>query len=162
LLLEFADLGSVEQLLCEHGMPKGLLAEHARAVMYDVTVGLVLAAIKSHHIHRDIKPANVLICKVKGGLCNGRDWVAKVADWGVSRRLEAPNWLARTVVGTPVYWPPEMMLGLSHDARLDSWCLGLLLLHIRAGRVPFWYLYTIDISEQERQARRSGEQGEKH
>ena len=52
---------------------------------------------------------------------------------------------------------PEQEPGCGHDCRLDSWQLGLLLLHIRHGGLPFLYLYLPGISEEERQQRRGEE-----
>lgn len=75
-------------------------------------------------IHRDIKPENLLI---SGGKI-------KIADFGWSiytnRRRE-------TVCGTLDYLAPEMVLGETHDFKVDVWGVGILAFELAAGKPPF-------------------------
>ena len=158
LLLEHARWGSLEQQLADgEGNPQGLTPEVCREVMFDVLHGLENASSSSGAIHRDIKPANILLCDPPPGMKpRHRPWIAKLADWGTSAVPKGPCFLASTVQFTPAYQAPEMRKGYRHDSRLDSWCMGLLLLHIRSGRLPFLYLWEQGLGEEERNQRRSG------
>jgi hypothetical protein len=50
-----------------------------------------------------------------------------------------------------------MRLGAFHDRRVDTWCVGCLLVHIRSGKLPFLYLWEDPgVAEDERRLRRSG------
>jgi len=39
--------------------------------------------------------------------------------------------------GTPCYYPYEMVKGLAYDFRADVWCLGVLLVEMLFGQLPF-------------------------
>lgn len=67
-------------------------------------------------IHRDIKPANLLI---------GDDMQIKLADFGVCRLYESSqDYAAMTIVGTPIYMPPEAFESRSYTTSFDIWSLG--------------------------------------
>ena len=78
-------------------------------------------------IHRDIKPENVLL---------DQKTKAYLTDFGWSNY--APNFMRRnTVCGSPLYLPPEMVKGSSHDKTADIWCIGVLLFELTTGKPPF-------------------------
>ena len=78
-------------------------------------------------IHRDIKPENILLDE------NNK---AHLIDFGWSNYLK--NKTKRyTICGTPLYSPPEMVLELGHDEKVDIWCIGVLLFELLCGDVPF-------------------------
>ena len=78
-------------------------------------------------IHRDIKPENILLDY------NSR---AYLTDFGWSNYM-ADNSIRKTVCGSPLYLPPEMVKGSSHDKTADIWCIGVLLFELITGTPPF-------------------------
>jgi len=94
-------------------------------------------------IHRDLKPENILIASTKeapdppGGKL--RD--VKVADFGLSKVVNDGQSQAKTFVGTPQYWAPEVLAverqGGSYTQAADFWSLGAVLFVMLVGRYPF-------------------------
>jgi len=80
-------------------------------------------------IHRDLKPENLMI------LPDGR---LVVMDFGIAR-IEGGEGLTATsvFVGTPAYAAPEAIGGGPADHRLDLYALGILLLEMLEGGLPF-------------------------
>ncbi|RHY28739.1 hypothetical protein DYB32_007633 [Aphanomyces invadans] len=84
-----------------------------------------------HILHRDIKPENVLL-DVDGHI--------KLADMGLSKRLESKHGRTKTMCGTDAYLPPEMVSRTlqGHGLQVDMWQLGCLLYELRSGYPPFY------------------------
>ena len=61
----------------------------------------------------------------------------KLCDFGESRILD--NSLASSHVGTIAYWPPERFnyAHTKYDVRADVWSLGITLMEIILGRLPY-------------------------
>jgi serine/threonine protein kinase/CHASE1-domain containing sensor protein len=73
-------------------------------------------------VHRDIKPANLMVCE-RGGI---HDFI-KVLDFGLvknQRAGEAQASIAGSIVGTPHYMAPEIVLGRGASASTDLYALG--------------------------------------
>ena len=93
-------------------------------------------------IHRDLKPDNVLITS-EGKL--------KLTDFGLSfigmvdRHVNSPQnssndaeiRTAASVVGTPDYIAPEIILGQNHTFTVDYWSLGVMIYEFLFGVPPF-------------------------
>ena len=86
------------------------------------------AAHEAGLVHRDIKPANVLLTP------DGR---AKLADFGLVRRLDDPADGGAPLAGTPTFMAPELFKGTPASPRSDIYALGVLLFHTLSGRLPF-------------------------
>ena len=91
LVLELCPLGSLFDMLKKDDSHHTFKKTPAQQTYYDITMGIVDCFVYLHHeqigdplIHRDLKPANVLIAGH-----DQSDFVAKVADFGESRRFDA-------------------------------------------------------------------------
>ena len=67
-------------------------------------------------IYRDLKPENILLD------ANG---YIKLADFGVSKKLERGALKTNTIVGTPEYVPPEIITQKGHGKEADWWSFGI-------------------------------------
>ena len=87
-------------------------------------------------IHRDLKPGNIVILDDSAG----RDLV-KILDFGLAKSLvqENTSLVTRTdaILGTPLYMPPEQILGKPSDQTADLYSLGCILYQLATGRPPF-------------------------
>ncbi len=95
-------------------------------------------------VHRDLKPDNIFLCEYSGQT----DFV-KVMDYGLARvmdeapvaRLEEPNAVRMTrmgtTLGTPPYMSPEQAFGAEVHAASDLYAVGILLYEMLTGEPPF-------------------------
>ena len=79
-------------------------------------------------LHRDIKAENIY--------SDGRGAV-KIGDLGLGRLLSSRSTHARTGVGTPLYFSPEMCEERPYNSKSDVWALGCLAYELCALRPPF-------------------------
>jgi len=65
-----------------------------------------------------------------------QDGYIKLVDFGLSKKLDS---FARTysLVGTPVYMPPEIITGSGYGTECDLWSLGAMFYELVVGKVPF-------------------------
>ncbi len=85
------------------------------------------AAHASGLVHRDIKPANVLLTS-QGD--------AKLADFGLVRRLDELAHGGAPLAGTPTFMAPELFQGTPAGPASDLYAVGVLLFHCLSGRLP--------------------------
>jgi serine/threonine-protein kinase len=100
----------------------------------------VLEALSAAHdrdiLHRDLKPENVFLAR------EGTKIVPKILDFGVSKILGSDEnrvKMTRTgsLIGTPAYMSPELLLGGATDLRSDLWAMGVMLYELLSGRLPY-------------------------
>src|SRR5262249_28699258 len=102
--------------------------EPVRAVALARQVVLALgAAHDSGLVHRDIKPANVLLTGTGE---------AKLADFGLVRRLDELAQGGAPLAGTPSFMAPELFSGTPASTASDIYAVGGLLFHCLSGRLP--------------------------
>lgn len=86
-------------------------------------------------VHRDIKPENLFVTELGGE----SDFI-KVLDFGIAAvQDDSSTVLTETgsVMGTPLYMPPEVASGQSATARSDVYALGAVLYFLLCGAPPF-------------------------
>jgi TOMM system kinase/cyclase fusion protein len=116
----------------------GILGQAARALDKAHAIGIV---------HRDLKPGNIFLHSDDAGL------TVKVLDFGISKigPVEAPNGEAEklgitaagTVMGTPLYMPPEQALARTEILpAADIWAIGMIAYRLLTG-VPYWTASTM-------------------
>lgn len=113
---------TLQAVLKQHKViPYNNLKIHAK----DILQGLIYIHSKNI-VHMDIKPANILI----------RDNIAKISDFGLSRRnANVPAWY---YTGTPNYMAPEVLENkLRTTFEPDIWSFGVLLYVCSVGDAPF-------------------------
>jgi serine/threonine protein kinase len=153
--LEFCDGGSLAARLAD-----GPLSPRQAAQLVEQVARAVQAAHERGIIHRDLKPANVLLASAcrfafaESDAANakrqaeaGDNFIPKVTDFGLARRVEAGSGLTATgaVVGTPSYMAPEQAQGLKDiGPAADVYALGAILYECLSSRPPFKAATTLE------------------
>ena len=79
---------------------------------------------------RDLKPHNLLLSE------ESPKAVVKIADFGFAR-IMAPQGLAETVCGSPLYMAPEVLSSSKYDIKADLWSVGTILYQMLVGATPY-------------------------
>ena len=86
-----------------------------------------------NYIHRDVKPGNILF-DASGNPFLGDFGIAKAVGTENEATLDLTG---RSVIGTPGYIAPEILLGKDHDVSVDQYSLAVVVFEMLAGRKPF-------------------------
>ena len=79
-------------------------------------------------IYRNLKPENILLDD-KGNI--------KITDFSKGKLLTFDGERGLSLVGTPEYMPPEIILGKGQSTFVDYWMLGILIYDMYYGYTPF-------------------------
>lgn len=82
-------------------------------------------------LHRDLKPANIF----RRGA--GETERVVIGDLGLGRVLGARSAFAKTGVGTPLYFSPELAQEKPYNDKSDVWAFGCLAHELLVGKPPF-------------------------
>jgi len=81
-------------------------------------------------MHRDIKPANIMFHQGK----------VKLTDFGFAKTIEEVDKDIKynhTLVGTPLYCPPQIFAGKNYSAKCDVWSTGIVLYELLFMDTPW-------------------------
>jgi cGMP-dependent protein kinase len=94
-------------------------------------IGSAILAIQYLHekkyLFRDIKPENIMVLE------NG---YIKLIDFGTATILKDKD-KTNSIIGTPQYMAPEVILGDSYSFEVDYWSIGICLYEFCCGVLPF-------------------------
>lgn len=76
-------------------------------------------------VYRDLKPENVMI---------DDEGYPKLIDFGTAKIVQGRTY---TMIGTPHYMAPEVILGKGYGISADYWSIGIILFEFLCGGVPF-------------------------
>ncbi|OMJ87851.1 hypothetical protein SteCoe_10333 [Stentor coeruleus] len=76
-------------------------------------------------IYRDLKPENLMV---------DEEGYLKLIDFGTAKIVNGRTY---TIVGTPHYMAPEIIVGKGYGVSADFWSLGIMLYEFMCGGVPF-------------------------
>jgi serine/threonine-protein kinase len=99
----------------------------ASKLMRQVALGLE-AAHRAGLVHRDVKPANVLMT------ADGR---AKLADFGLVRKIVDVDRNPAGLAGTPTFMAPELFGGRPAGPKTDLYAVGVMYYYLLTARLPF-------------------------
>jgi len=123
ILMEYCDCGSVRDIMA---VCDSLLDElQVATVLWYAAHGLEFLHAQQK-IHRDIKAGNILV--------NARG-ECKLADFGVSSYSTVKRF---TMVGTPYWMAPEIILEKGYDQSVDIWAIGITAIEMIEGRPPLY------------------------
>ena len=92
-------------------------------------IGSIMLAVKYLHerkfIFRDIKPENIIVCT------NG---YIKLIDFGTAKIIKDKT---KSIIGTPQYMAPEVIMGDYYSYEIDYWSIGICLYEFYCGNIPF-------------------------
>ena len=146
IVMEYCNGGSLTQCLRKYmaTFKRPFTEQIVQYLMKQIINGL--EALHSRNIlHRDLKLDNILVCfnseQDKTDL-NMMKCTVKITDFGFATILKED--LAHTVIGTPVYMPPDMVEAMnrkqkiqSYAQKADIWSLGVLCYEMLVGTIPF-------------------------
>ncbi|OHT15140.1 CAMK family protein kinase [Tritrichomonas foetus] len=136
MVLELCPGGSIRDLI----KAKNHLSEEETVnILKDVIDGLCYLH-DNRIIHRDLKLENFLI---------GADKKVKIADFGLSAKLDYDDEKKFTVCGTPNYLSPELLASTNHghSYEVDIWAIGVCAFAMLTGTPPFETRRTKDTYE---------------
>jgi eukaryotic-like serine/threonine-protein kinase len=99
----------------------------ASTLVWQVALALE-AAHQAGLVHRDVKPANVLLTALGH---------AKLADFGLVRRIGEFDRVGVSIAGTPTYMAPELFEGTPASHRSDLYAVGVMYYYLLSARLPF-------------------------
>jgi cGMP-dependent protein kinase len=89
----------------------------------------ILLAVNYLHerkiIYRDIKPENIMV------VTNG---FIKLIDFGTAKIIKDRT---KTIIGTPEYMAPEVILGKGYSLSADYWSIAIMMYEFVCGKTPF-------------------------
>jgi serine/threonine protein kinase len=131
IIMEYCAAGSISDMMqCNK---RTLHEQQIAYVMKHALTGLAYLHAAGK-IHRDIKGGNILV----DGNC-----ICKLADFGVSGNLDKTLGKHRTVIGTPHWMAPEVLMSDDYNEVADIWSLGITAYEFAIGEPPHAKLHSM-------------------
>jgi len=83
---------------------------------------------RQNRLHRDVKSANILL---------HRNGDVKLCDFGVSNKIIDTVKKRDTLVGSPYWMAPEVIIRNEYDSRADIWSLGITTIELAQFEPPY-------------------------
>eukprot|EP01129_Flabellula_baltica_P013696 TRINITY_DN6414_c0_g1_i1.p1 TRINITY_DN6414_c0_g1~~TRINITY_DN6414_c0_g1_i1.p1 ORF type:complete len:967 (+),score=156.12 TRINITY_DN6414_c0_g1_i1:3-2903(+) len=124
IFLEFVPGGSIRTLMSKFGpLDEILMKLYCRQILQGLQY-----LHDQRVIHRDIKCANILV-DTRG--------VAKLADFGCAKILNDLKSQVHSLLGTPFWMAPEVLLEQGHDFSADIWSFGCTIVEMATADLPY-------------------------
>ncbi|KAF5842686.1 kinase-like domain-containing protein [Dunaliella salina] len=141
IIIEYCDRGSLQDAIDRGWLRQNVQVLNSPPNLTDViaTSLEIVSALQFMHsqdiVHGDLSAWNVMLTSlVKGN--DSRGWVSKVADFGMSRALEAMAISTKTY-GTITHMPPETLTQGIVSKAMDVYSFGVLLWQMYTGSRPY-------------------------
>uniref|UniRef100_UPI00358EFBDD serine/threonine-protein kinase Nek1-like n=1 Tax=Myxine glutinosa TaxID=7769 RepID=UPI00358EFBDD len=125
IVMDYCEGGDLFQRI---NTQKGIPFSEEQVVHWLAQLCLALKYIHERKIlHRDIKSQNIFLNK----------GMVKLGDFGIARVLNSTTELARTCIGTPYYFSPEICENKPYNHKSDMWALGCVIYELCTLRHAF-------------------------
>jgi cGMP-dependent protein kinase len=120
-LLEYVQGADMFDVIRELG-----LLSNEDAKFYTCCLLIILEHLHEREIvYRDLKPENVM---------TDEEGYPKLIDFGTAKIVSGRTY---TLIGTPHYMAPEVIMGKGYNMNADYWSLGIMIYEFMCGGVPF-------------------------
>jgi len=121
IIMEYCDGGDLQKVVDDHKRSQVIIPER----QISLWMSQVAEALDFCHnqcppiIHRDVKLQNIFV------MADMKK--CKLGDFGIAKSLSGRNDFAKTIIGTPVNFCPELCEGRQYSSKADVWAYGCVL-----------------------------------
>eukprot|EP01121_Diplochlamys_sp_Union-15-3_P012137 TRINITY_DN3607_c0_g1_i1.p1 TRINITY_DN3607_c0_g1~~TRINITY_DN3607_c0_g1_i1.p1 ORF type:complete len:291 (+),score=40.47 TRINITY_DN3607_c0_g1_i1:230-1102(+) len=126
IVMEYMNGGCLADLI-EYHNKHPLLEPHIKYITSNVLFGLNYLH-NSQRLHRNITPQNILL-NMEGNV--------KIADFSYAAQLTPEKKKRKTLSGSGYRMAPEMLASKKYDQKVDVWGVGILIMEMCDGTVPY-------------------------